>query len=229
MAAIWGKVYGSLHSSVKWRRATKGARALWTSAFSWSIAQGTDGLIPSDVLRVLDGTKAEAAKLVEVGLWEPVEGGWMFHDWLGHNHSDVQIQETRAATRERVQKHRQSKRNDVTPDSSNALHVTGRNTARTEQNREEQTDVRRAPVESSFQNGGAVLQAAGLSESERPEFIAWLKRKKIRDWTAFVSSEYRKGSLSGVVEDWRLDGDAANVRPAARKKSIHPEWMTNRS
>lgn len=149
MSAIWGKVYGSLHSSVKWQRATKGARACWTSAFSWSIAQGTDGYIPSDVLRVLDATKAEAHKLVEVGLWEEIEGGWTFHDWLGHNLSDQHIQEEREKTRQRVQKHRTRERNSVTPptsngvtgDSGNPLRVTGSNAARTEQNRIEESPL----------------------------------------------------------------------------------------
>jgi hypothetical protein len=140
MSAIWGKVYGSLHSSVKWQRATDAARALWTTALSWSVAQGTDGNLPRDILGMLGSRRRAAENLVEVGLWEVTEEGWRFHDWLGHNVSDQQIQEQREATRARVQKHRERQGNGVTAQGSNALHVTPRNTARTEQNREEKKD-----------------------------------------------------------------------------------------
>lgn len=146
MSAIWGKVYGTLHSSLKWQRANDGAKALWTTALSWSIAQGSDGYVPEDALRILGGRRASADKLVEVGLWEVEEGGWRFHDWLGHNTSDQQIQEQRKATRARVQKHRASKGNGVTGQGGNALPNGSNgvsNTARTEQNRTEEEGVRR--------------------------------------------------------------------------------------
>jgi len=142
MSAIWGKVYGSLHSSLKWQRANDSARALWVTALSWSIAQGSDGVVPSDALRVLGSRRSAANKLVEVGLWEVDGDGWRFHDWLGHNVSDQQIQQQREATRARVQKHRAGKGNGVTSDTGNALHVTPRNTARTEQNRTEEEGAR---------------------------------------------------------------------------------------
>jgi hypothetical protein len=142
MSAIWGKVYGSLHSSLKWQRANDSARALWVTALSWSIAQGSDGVVPSDALRMLGSRRSAANKLVEVGLWEVEGDGWRFHDWLGHNVSDQQIQDQREATRTRVQKHRVNKSNGVTSPTGNALHVTPRNTARTEQNRTEEEGVR---------------------------------------------------------------------------------------
>lgn len=140
MAAIWGKIYGSLHSSIKWQRATPEARGLWTTAMSWSIDQGTDGVVPSDSLRFLGGTKRAASKLVEVGLWEVHPEGWRFHDWLDHNVSDQQIQDQRKATRDRVQRHRDRQRNGVTDGVTNASPVTPRNTARTEQNRTEEEE-----------------------------------------------------------------------------------------
>lgn len=140
MRSRWGRLYGSLHSSVKWRRSTKGARALWASAFSWSVAQGTDGYIPKDMLRPLDGTRAEAARLVEVGLWEVAEDGWRFHDWLGHNPSDQQIQDGLVKTRERVAKHRERKRNALQGDDVTRYSETGNarsNAVREEKRREE--------------------------------------------------------------------------------------------
>jgi hypothetical protein len=37
------------------------------------------------MLAVLDGTAAEAASLVRVGLWETTTDGWQFHDWDDYN------------------------------------------------------------------------------------------------------------------------------------------------
>ena len=81
----WGKVDDKLHGSVKWRRATKAARALWTTALSWCSDQENDGSIPTDMLRYLDGTAAEAASLVSSGLWDVTPSGWSFHDWADYN------------------------------------------------------------------------------------------------------------------------------------------------
>jgi hypothetical protein len=226
MSAIWGKLYGTLHSSLKWQRSTKGARALWTTAASWSIAQGTDGFVPSDVRRSLDGSTADVSKLVEVGLWEVVEGGWQFHDWLGHNHSDQQIQDSRQATRERVQRHRTKQgngvSNGVTSEGGNALRVTPRNgvsnTARTEQTREEQTDSRAQP---EFQNTNALLASYELTESDRREFLAWMKNKPgVRNATSVINALHHKGTLSGELEDWRLDRDASKVRPMKNGRKV---------
>lgn len=81
----WAKVDDKLHASVKWRRASKAARGLWVTALSWCSDQENDGHVPSDMLKTLDGTKAEATSLVNAGLWDVTEGGWIFHDWQDYN------------------------------------------------------------------------------------------------------------------------------------------------
>lgn len=94
----WGKVDDGLHSHVKWRSATKGARALWTTALSWSCDQGTGGHIPEGILRSLDGTRAEARCLVAVGLWvDDPDGGWRFHQWDERNPDAASVAAKREA------------------------------------------------------------------------------------------------------------------------------------
>lgn len=64
------KVDDTLHASVKWRRATKGGRALWATALSWCVAQGRyDGRVPRHMLRHLGAVPADAGSLVAAGLW----------------------------------------------------------------------------------------------------------------------------------------------------------------
>lgn len=96
----WGKVDDQLHAHVKWRRATKGARALWTTALSWCASHPSDGFVPQDMVRYLDGTTQEAACLVRVGLWDPADGGYTFHEWSERNPDALSIGAARDAKSE---------------------------------------------------------------------------------------------------------------------------------
>lgn len=91
----WAKVDDKLHASIKWRRASKGGRALWTTALSWCSSFPSDGKVPRDMLPVLDGTKGEADSLVRAGLWDLDEDGWAFHDWSVYNPDSVSIKASR--------------------------------------------------------------------------------------------------------------------------------------
>lgn len=71
---------------------------LWVSSLAWSNRNGTDGKVPSSqVIRLASfdgigvytgnytGEDVQARKLadvlVDVGLWEPIEGGYLIHDY----------------------------------------------------------------------------------------------------------------------------------------------------
>ena len=114
----WGKVDDRLHSTRKWRRTSKGGRALWTTALSWCMSELTDGHVPADMLPVLDGNRADAASLVASGLWHTEQDGWYFHDWLDYQPSKERITEERAAAAERQRVAREKardKRRDAEP------------------------------------------------------------------------------------------------------------------
>lgn len=57
------------------------AIAVWHFALPWCGQNGTAGFVPGYALAAVHGTVEVATKLVEVGLWEPVPGGWYVHDW----------------------------------------------------------------------------------------------------------------------------------------------------
>lgn len=92
----WGKIDDGLHKSAKWRQATKPARALWTTALSWSMDELTDGFVPSHIIPMLDGTRKEAQSLVDAGLWDVRRGGWRFHDWSDYQPDAASIKAKRA-------------------------------------------------------------------------------------------------------------------------------------
>lgn len=76
------------------------AVGLWTMGLAWSCKHLTDGRLPrQQVERLAAGARRKAttiaAELVAAGLWEPVEGGWQYHDFDHHNPSGAQVKEKR--------------------------------------------------------------------------------------------------------------------------------------
>jgi hypothetical protein len=94
------------------------AMALDVAGMCHAARHETDGHLPTSSLLVaapfLPKAKAlaAAAKLVEVGRWEQVPGGWQIHDFLAYNPSAAQRKDARAQTEQRREADRQRKRNE---------------------------------------------------------------------------------------------------------------------
>jgi hypothetical protein len=58
---------------------------------------GTDGFIPTEALTRLNGRTPDAARLVDVGLWRSLPGGWEVHGWSEYNPSTDSSARTRSA------------------------------------------------------------------------------------------------------------------------------------
>lgn len=67
---------------------------------AYSGAHGTDGFIPQEALPFIHGKLVDANRLVTVGFWNSVPGGWTINGWEEYQASD---QETRAR-RDRAQR-----------------------------------------------------------------------------------------------------------------------------
>lgn len=85
---------------------------LWVRAGSWSAQQLTDGFVPEHMLTSLGGKRSDARRLVDVGLWEEKDGGYLFHDWLDYQPSRAKVAERREAQAERIRKWRESRRGE---------------------------------------------------------------------------------------------------------------------
>lgn len=110
----WFKVDDNLAFHAKTVAAGNAAMGLWVRAGSWSAQQLTDGLIPNHLVSSL-GNQAQAKKLVEAGLWEKVAGGYRFWEWTERNPTRDQVEEERAAARERMRLAREEKRRRQQP------------------------------------------------------------------------------------------------------------------
>lgn len=103
----WFKVDDTFAYHTKVVRAGNAAIGLWVRAGSWAMQQLTDGFVPRDVARTL-GTAKEAQRLIDVGLWVEMDGGYLFHQWdePGRQPSRAQVETERQAARDRQRRAR---------------------------------------------------------------------------------------------------------------------------
>ena len=118
----WVKIDDNFASHPKIVAAGPMAGWLYICGLTYSARYLTDGFIPAKQVRLLadiESPATVAAKLVECGLWEPVDGGYMIHDYLKYNPSGVQVKRDReaAAARQAAWRERNAQPTDEqTPD-----------------------------------------------------------------------------------------------------------------
>lgn len=69
----------------------------------------TDGFVPTHMLQHLTKQKRPevlVARLVELGMWSEVDGGWAIHDYAKHQRTRAQIEAERAAASRRQSQRR---------------------------------------------------------------------------------------------------------------------------
>lgn len=81
------------------------AIGLWTRCGGYASKHSTDGFIPREIAANF-GSVSQAKRLVDVGLWITVPGGYQMKDFLDYNPSSDQVKAKRKATAKRVAEHR---------------------------------------------------------------------------------------------------------------------------
>ena len=104
----WFKVDDNFAFHAKVLAAGNAAIGLWARAGAWSMQTLTDGCVPHNVARQL-GTRAEAKRLVECGLWIEKDDGYEFHEWNQRQPSRAKVYADREANAEKLRKWRQKK------------------------------------------------------------------------------------------------------------------------
>lgn len=105
----WFRVDDNLGFHHKVIAAGNPAMGLWVRAGSVSASQLTDGFVADHMVTSL-GTVAQAKRLVDVGLWSRVKGGYTFHEWEERQPRRVDVEAERAAAKERMRAARERKR-----------------------------------------------------------------------------------------------------------------------
>lgn len=117
-----------------WDNCTPVARAgnacfgLYVRCGIWSARNLTDGFVPGEIAAGY-GSPEQARKLVDVGLWGAVEGGYRMPSYLDRNESAEQVRNRRQAdadrkARWREKQHKKRSGRDETRDSGGSHAVT---------------------------------------------------------------------------------------------------------
>lgn len=107
----WFRVDDTFAHHAKVLEAGNAAVGLWVRAGAWSMQQLSDGFIPTQVVHTI-GTRSQARRLVDVGLWIAKDDGYQFHEWEQRQPSRVQVHADREAAAERQRKAREKRRNE---------------------------------------------------------------------------------------------------------------------
>jgi len=120
----WAKIDDRANEHKKQLKAGAEACWMWTCGLMYANRQDArDGFIPEEALFMLyrfSNPEQLAAKLVEVGLWDVVEGGWKVHNFHKWNLSKEQRDLELAAGRERAAKSYAKKKKSSTEEASDS-------------------------------------------------------------------------------------------------------------
>ena len=98
----WAKIDDKFYDNPKVRKAGKEATCLYLSGLVYSSNQLTEGFISDAALGLVaykgfvENEQTYASVLVDCGLWDQVEGGYIIHDYLEYNPTKEEIEEARA-------------------------------------------------------------------------------------------------------------------------------------
>ena len=99
----WAKLDDNFHAHPRTLQAGLEANGLYARALSYCAQYLTDGFVPAEWTEA-QGGKKPAARLVETGSFEAIEGGYLVVGYLDYNPSREQVETERA--RERGKKSR---------------------------------------------------------------------------------------------------------------------------
>ncbi len=100
---MWVKLDDQFSDHPKVIEAGPLASWLYVCGLTYAARYLTDGYIPAGQVRKLadvDNAAELAAKLVDVGLWESIDGGYLIHDYLEYNPNREDVMATREARAE---------------------------------------------------------------------------------------------------------------------------------
>ncbi len=108
----WLKTDDRFPEHRKIRRLSDAAYRLHHTALCACAKDETDGLVTEDDITEMEHgprLRKHVPALVDMGLWEPVPGGWLIHDFLDYNPSHSKQVAKREANRRRQEEWRASK------------------------------------------------------------------------------------------------------------------------
>lgn len=127
---------------------------LHLKAVCWCSRHLTDGLVPKNIIPLLNGTTKLAQELVRVGIWEEAGDGYIIHDYLDYNPSKEKVLLERKAAVERMNKSRKFGRSSGEQDAKFGLGSPSPSPSPPDVLIEHKKSARGAPVDNSKRKRG---------------------------------------------------------------------------
>ena len=107
----WFRIDDILAFHPKVLAAGNAAVGLWVRAGAWSMQNLTDGFVPHAAAKQI-GSRSEAKRLVDCGLWIEKDDGYEFHEWDQRQPSRAKVKADREANAERLRKWRKRREDE---------------------------------------------------------------------------------------------------------------------
>ena len=158
----------------------------------------TDGFVPRRaMLSNIGATPEQVQALVDEGMLEEVEEGWLIHDYTAHNRTKEQVLHARADAKERKSKSRCH--NTVTAVSQRDMRVTS---GQTPEHQNTRTQKKEKEEYSSFSKEISPTEYADMAEkdaTDRTIASEYTNLDLTGAWNAFAS---RHQSEARTINDW---------------------------
>lgn len=109
----WVKIDDQFQDHPKFLDVSLAGVGLWVAGLAYSNRYLTDGLLTANAVRRLGGNTKLISELVAAGLWQPVDGGWLIHDYTDYNPPASRVQATRAKRKASGQKGGQARAKQI--------------------------------------------------------------------------------------------------------------------
>ena len=157
----------------------------------------TDGFVPRRaMLSNIGATPEQVQALVDEGMLEEVEEGWLIHDYAEHNRTKEQVLHARKKSAERVAKHRNE--SDVTPLHRNCNAVTS---GQTPEHQNTRTQKKEKEEYSSFSKESVkdFGESRECGETDKTLAVEYPNLDLESAWLAFAD---RHQDETRTVNDW---------------------------
>jgi hypothetical protein len=189
----WGRIDDSLYDHPKVEAIPPNMRnacvGLWVRCISWSNRYLTNGYVPTERLRKLDGRRQEVQFLIAAELFEERDNGILIHDFTDYNPTRQQVEEKRTRMRDIGKRGGEASR--LAPRSSATLGGVGAQPANT----------RPVPSQTHTQPNGGEL---GFQERVRRQFISEEDEKRLAAKRERESKERLEAHRQKLIERGEL-------------------------
>lgn len=196
-------------------RAGNACFGLYVRCGIWVARNLTDGFVPGEIAHAY-GSPEQARKLVDVGLWETVDGGYLAMDYLTLNKTSVEVSKRRKAESERKARWRENAKKARKPGNKagkDGPRGTGRGTPTGQDAGQDAGKSVSLSFSSKEEKGGARPATPGAARAPEPPDPLAAEQVPNPDWRRMPAY----GTPRDPAQVVRSSSRAAEIRASLRR------------